>query len=84
MFIDRPVLDLVHLVKLSLEEDEILAGLRLGVHNTLLVLLKSVDDFHEVALVEEEFEVLGSRLFYNLIVILEMDWSSYIRWFQWA
>lgn len=62
MLIDRSVLDLIHLVELALEEDELLAGLRLGVDDTLLVLLKSIDDFHEVALGHKEFEVLGLAL----------------------
>jgi len=66
VLIDRSVLDLIHLVELALEEDELLARLRLGVDDTLLVLLKSIDDFHEVALGHEEFEVLGLALFYNL------------------
>ena len=59
MLINRSVLDLVHLVELSLEEDELLARVRFGVDHSLLVLLEGVDNLEEVALAHKELEVLG-------------------------
>ena len=59
MLIYRSVLDLVHLVELSLEEHELLARVRLGVDHALLVLLEGVHHLEEVALGHEELIVLG-------------------------
>ena len=67
VLINRSVLDLVHLVELTLEKNELLARLRLGVDNTLLILLKSIDDLHEVTLSHKELEVLRITLFYSKI-----------------
>ena len=39
VLIDGAVLNLIHLVQLSLELDKLLAALRLSVYNTLLVFL---------------------------------------------
>lgn len=58
MLVNRSALDLVHLVELTLEEDEFLALLRLSVHHTLLVLLKGIHNLHEIALAHEELKVL--------------------------
>ena len=62
VLIDGAVLDLVHLVQLSLELDKLLAALRLSVDNTLLVLLQGVHHLQEVTLLEEELEVFGVAL----------------------
>ena len=62
MLIDGAVLDLVHLVQLSLELDKLFAALRLSVDNTLLVLLQGVHHLQEVTLLEEELEVFGVAL----------------------
>ena len=64
MLFDGTVLNLVHLVELALEHNELLSLLRLGVDDALLVLLESVDNLEEVALLKKEAEVLRFSLFY--------------------
>ena len=58
MLVNGSILDLIHLVKLALEEDKLLSSFRLGVDDALLVLLEGVDDLHEVTLGHEELKVL--------------------------
>ena len=58
VLVNWSTLDLVHLVKLALEEDEFLSLLRLSVHHTLLILLKCINNLQEVALAHEELKVL--------------------------
>ena len=64
VLINGSILDLVHLVKLAFKEDKLFSSFGLGVDDALLVLLESVDDLHEIALLEEEAEVLRFSLFY--------------------
>ena len=59
VLVNGSILDLVHLVKLALEEDKLLSRFGLGVDDALLVFLESVDDLHEVALGHEELKVLS-------------------------
>jgi hypothetical protein len=54
---DTSVADLVHLIQLSLEQNEITASLGLLVDHTFFELLKSVDNFKEIAMVKEEPEI---------------------------
>lgn len=58
MLVDGPVLDLVHLIELALEEDEVPGSGGAPVEHALLELLEGVHDFEEVSLAEEELEVL--------------------------
>ena len=64
MLINGTILHLIHLVELSFEVDEILARLRLGVDNALLVLLKCVNNLEEVSLSQEKFKVSLIALLY--------------------
>ena len=64
MLINGTILHLIHLVELSFEVDEILARLRLGVDDALLVLLKCVDNLEEVSLSQEKFKVSLIALLY--------------------
>ena len=57
-----PVTHLVHLVELALENDELTPLLRLPVNHASLKFLKSVYDFEEVTVVEEEAKVLSFSL----------------------
>jgi hypothetical protein len=57
-----PVTHLVHLVELALENDELTPLLRLPVNHASFKFLKSVYDFEEVTVVEEEAEVLSFSL----------------------
>jgi hypothetical protein len=62
MLIYGPVTHLVHLVELALENDELTPLLRLPVNHASLKFLKSVYDFEEVTVVEEEAKVLSFSL----------------------
>jgi len=55
--------DFVHLVELSLEQYKLLSGRRCLVNAPLLELFEGVDNFKEVALGQEELEVMGSSFF---------------------
>ena len=66
MLIDWSVLDLVHLIELTFEKNEFFTTLRFGVHDTLLILLESVDNLHEVTLVHKELKVFGITFLYDI------------------
>lgn len=55
--------DFVHLVELSLEQYKLLSGRRCLVNAPLLELFEGVDNFKEVALGQEELEVMSSSFF---------------------
>jgi len=55
--------DFVHLVELSLEQYKLLSGRRCLVNAPLLELFEGVDNFKEVALGQEELEVVSSSFF---------------------
>jgi len=57
-----PVTHLVHLVEQALQNDELKPLLRLPVNLASLKFLKSVYDFEEVTVVEEEAKVLSFSL----------------------
>ena len=54
MFFNRPVLDFIDLMKLSFENDEVTALLRIQVDNLVLKLLKSIHNLKEVTVSKEE------------------------------
>ena len=54
MFFNRPVLDFIDLIKLSFENDEVTALLRIQVDNLVLKLLKSIHNLKEVTVSKEE------------------------------
>ena len=66
MLIDWSVLDLVHLIELTFEKNKFFTTLRFGVHDTLLILLESVNNLHEVTLVQKELEVFGITFLYDI------------------
>ena len=54
MFADGSVLNLIHLEKLSLEDDEVSSLLGIEVNTSFLIFFEGVDDFKEVSLGQEE------------------------------
>ena len=54
MFFNRPVLDFIDLIKLSFENDEVTALLRIQVDNLVLKLLKSIHNLKEITVSKEE------------------------------
>jgi hypothetical protein len=54
MFINRPVLDFIDLIKLSFENNKVSALLRIQVNNLSLKLLKSIYNLKEVTVFKEE------------------------------
>ena len=82
MLIDRSVLYLVHLVKLSLEEDKFLSRIRHRVDASSLVLLEGIDNLEEVLLLHEELVVLGFRFLYSRQWIRVGKVCTYQRWSQ--
>jgi len=62
VLINGPVLHLVHLVKLSFEENKLLAEVALSVNKTVLELLEGVDHLEEIVLLQEEVKVLSLGL----------------------
>ena len=64
MLVDRSILHFVHLVELPLEQDEFLACPRLRVHQGCLEFLQGVDDLKEIALRQEELEILRLAFLY--------------------
>lgn len=77
MFIDWAVLDFVHGVELSLEQHELLSTGRVLVEETIFEFLQSVHNLQEVALLEEEFEILQRCLLY--LVLLKRCVITYDR-----
>ena len=82
--------DFVHLVELSLEQYKLLSGRRCLVNAPLLELFEGVDNFKEVALGQEELEVVSSSFFctqnmeLGFIVNLPMIVSTGIRRASWS
>ena len=82
--------DFVHLVELSLEQYKLLSGRRCLVNAPLLELFEGVDNFKEVALGQEELEVMSSSFFctqnmeLGFIVNLPMIVSTGIRRASWS
>ena len=64
VLVDRSILHFVHLVELSLKQDEVLSSLRLRVHQSRLELLEGVDDLKEITLSQEELEILCFAFLY--------------------
>lgn len=58
MLPDTSVANFVHLVELTFENNKFSSFLGLSVNHTLFKLLKSVNDFEKVAVIEEKVEVL--------------------------
>lgn len=65
VLVDRSMTHLVHLVKLTLEHNEVTAFLGLSVDHTSFELLEGIDDFEEVSVIEEEAKVFRLRLLDN-------------------
>ena len=70
MLLHRAVLDLIHCVQLALEQVELTGLGGALVQNAVLELLKRVDHLEEVALTEEELEVLLACLLWRYEVDL--------------
>lgn len=70
MLLHGPVLDLIHCVKLALEQVELTGLGGALVKNAVLELLKRVYYLEEVALTEEELEVLLACLLWRCEVNL--------------
>lgn len=58
MLPDTSVANFVHLVELTFENNKVSSFLGLSVNHALFKLLKSVNDFEKVAVVEEKVKVL--------------------------
>ena len=58
MLPDTSVANFVHLVELPFENNKVSSFLGLSVNHTLFKLLKSVNDFEKVAVIEEKVKVL--------------------------
>lgn len=67
MLVDAAVLDLIHSIKLSLEENELAGSWRILIKEAFFKLFKGVHNLEEVAVVQEESEVLKSGLLYKRI-----------------
>lgn len=65
MLIDTTILDLIHGIELSLEENEITSSWGVLVKETFLKLLQSVNNLEEVAIAQEELEILERSLLYR-------------------
>jgi hypothetical protein len=57
MFVDTSVLDLIHLVQLSLEDNEVFGWSCLSIKETFLEFLESVNYFEEISLLQKEFVI---------------------------
>ena len=60
-------MDFVHGVELSLEQHELLGTGRVLVEETIFEFLQSIHNLEEVALLEEEFEILQRCLLYLVL-----------------
>ena len=65
MFINRPILDLIELIELSFKHHKVPPSLRIKVDNIALKFLKSINNFQEVLIAKEKFEVFLIDLFDN-------------------
>jgi hypothetical protein len=57
MFVDTSVLDLIHLVEFSLEDNEVSGWSCFSIKEAFLEFLESVNYFEEVSLLQKEFVI---------------------------
>jgi hypothetical protein len=60
MLADGSVLDFVHLVQLSFEDNEVSPSLSAKINILLLIFLKGINDLVEISGLKEELEVAGA------------------------
>ena len=65
MFIDRSVLNLIHLVKFSLEQGEVLSLRSFSVDHAFLEFLEGINYFEEIGLTQEEVKVFLANFVEN-------------------